>query len=91
MRKDLILTFIFSLIQIIIVIALKGFSYPLLLLFFMLIILSYISIEDWKTGLISVSLNIITLALALGYALFSNIELKVIGINLLLFVFSLKA
>ena len=86
MRKDLILTFIFSLIQIIIVIAIKGFIYPLLLLFFMLIILSYISIEDWKTGLISVSLNIITLALALGYALFSNIELKVIGINLLLFV-----
>ena len=86
MKRDLILTFIFSLIQIILIVAIKGFSYPLLLLFFMLLILTYISIEDWKTGLISISANLSTLVLSGIYAFFNNIELKVIGINLLWFV-----
>ena len=86
MKKDIILTFIFSLIQIIAIVAIKGFSYPLLLLFFMLIILTYISIEDWKTGLISVVLNFTTLGLAGVYAFFTNVSLKVIGLNLLYFV-----
>lgn len=86
MKKDIILTFIFSLIQIILIVAIEGFSYPLLLLFFILFILSYISIEDWKTGLISISLNVATFILAGLFAFFNNIELKVIGINLLCFV-----
>lgn len=86
MKKDIILTFIFSLIQIIMIVAIKGFSYPLLLLFLMIFILTYISIEDWKTGLISIALNVITFALACGFAFFNNMDLRIIGINLLLFV-----
>lgn len=86
MKKDLTLTFIFSLIQIFIIVAIKGFSYPLLLLFLMLGVLTYISIEDWKTGLISISLNVITFILAGVFAFFNNIPLKVIGINFLCFV-----
>jgi len=86
MKKDIILTLIFSLIQIIIIIAVKGFSYPLLLLFFILGILSYISIEDWKTGLISIALNVTTFILAGIFAFFNNSDIKVIGINLLCFV-----
>jgi len=86
MKKDIILTSIFSLIQIITIIAIEGFSYPLLLLFLLLFILSYISIEDWKTGLISIPLNVGTFIFAGLFAFFNNIELKVIGINLLCFV-----
>jgi len=86
MKKDIVLTFTFSLIQIILITAIKGFSYPLLPLFFMLGILTYISIEDWKTGLISVTLNFITLTLAGIYAFLTNMSLTVIGINLLCFV-----
>jgi len=86
MKKDIILTFIFSLIQISIIIAVKGFSYPLLLLFFMLFILTYISIEDWKTGLISITLNILTFIFSGLFAFFSNSDIKTIGINLLCFV-----
>lgn len=86
MKKEIFFTFIFSLIQIIIIIAIKGFSYPLLLLFCMLGILTYISIEDWKTGLISITLNVLTFIFAGVYAFFSNVSLKVIGVNLLCFV-----
>jgi len=86
MKKNIFFTFIILLIQIIILIAIKGFSYPLLLLFFMLSIFTYISIEDWKTGLISIPLNILTFVLSGIYAFFTNIDLKVIGINLLCFV-----
>lgn len=87
MKKDIFLTFIFSLIQIVTIIAIKGFSYPLLLLFFMIFILTYISIEDWKTGYISISLNILTLVFAGVFSFFYFGKLKVIGINLLCFVF----
>ena len=86
MKKNIILTFIFSLIQIFIILAVKGFSYPLLLVFFILGILTYISIEDWKTGLISISLNFSIFVLAGIYAFLSNMELKEIGINFLCFV-----
>ena len=86
MKKDIILTFIFSLIQIITIIAIEGFSYPLLLLFFMLFILSYISIEDWKTGFISITLNVAVFIIAGVFAFFNNSDLRVGGINLLCFV-----
>ena len=86
MRKDIFLTFVITFIQIILIIAIKGFSYPLLLLFFMLGIFTYISIEDWRTGLISVELNVLTFIFSGVYAFFTDIDLKVIGINLLCFV-----
>ena len=86
MKKNIILMIIFTLIQIIIITIIKGFSYPLLLLFLMLLIFSYISIEDWKTGEISISLNIATFVLAGVYSFFSGWNLKVIGLNLLCFV-----
>ena len=86
MKKNIILTIILILIQIIIITIIKGFSYPLLLLFLMLLIFSYISIEDWKTGEISISLNIATFVLAGLYSFFSGWNLKVIGLNLLCFV-----
>lgn len=86
MKKNITLTCIFSLIQIITIIAIEGFSYPLLLLFFMLFILSYISIEDWRTGFISIPINVGAFIFAVLFAFFNNIELKVIGINLLCFV-----
>lgn len=86
MKKDLIFTFILFLIQCVFVTTIKGFSYPLLLLFFILGILTYISIIDWRTGLISVELNISVLVLSMLYAFFSNTLIKTIGINLLCFV-----
>ena len=86
MKKNIILTIILTLIQIIIITIIKGFSYPLLLLFLMLLIFSYISIEDWKTGEISIPLNIATFVLAGLYSFFSGWNLKVIGLNLLCFV-----
>lgn len=86
MKKDIILTFIFSLIQIITIIAIEGFSYPLLLLFLLIFILSYISIEDWKTGLISIPLNISAFIIAGVFAFFNNLSLRIVGINLLWFV-----
>ena len=86
MRKDIILTFIFTLIQIALITIIKGFSYPLLLLFFMIAILSYISIEDWKTGLISIPLNVAVLIISGIFAFFNGVELKTVGINLLFFV-----
>ncbi len=86
MKKNIILTIILTLIQIIIITIIKGFSYPLLLLFLMLLIFSYISIEDWKTGEISISLNVITFLLAGLYSFFSGWNLKVVGINFLCFV-----
>lgn len=85
MKKDLIFTFILFLIQCVFVTT-KGFSYPLLLLFFILGILTYISIIDWRTGLISVELNILVLVLSILYAVFSKMPIKTIGINLLCFV-----
>ena len=86
MKKNIILAIIFTLIQIIMITVIKVFSYPLLLLFFMLLVFSYISIEDWKTGEISIPLNVITFLLAGLYSFFSGWNLKVIGINLLCFV-----
>ena len=86
MGKDIVLAFIFSLIQIVLITIIKGFSYPLLLLFFMLTILSYISIEDWKTGLISIPLNVAVLCISSIFAFLKGAELKTIGINLLFFV-----
>jgi len=86
MKKYIILTSIFSLIQIIAIIAIEGFSYPLLLLFLLLLLLTYISIEDWKTGLISIPLNVGTFIFAGLFAYFCNVDLKTIGINLLCFV-----
>ena len=86
MKKNIILTIIFTLIQIIIITIIKGFSYPLLLLFLMLVVFSYMSIEDWKTGEISIPLNVITFVLAGLYSFFSGWNLKVIGINFLCFV-----
>lgn len=86
MKKSIILAGVFSLIQILLIIATKGFSYPLLLLFLMIGVFSYISIEDWKTGFISVPLNIITFLLAGLFAFFYNMSLKTIGINFLCFV-----
>lgn len=86
MKRDIIVSIVFSLIQFILIIAIKGFSYPLLLLFVMLGVLTYISIEDWKTGLISVSLNVVTFLTACLYAVFSGVDFKVVGVNLLCFV-----
>lgn len=86
MKKNIILTIILTLIQIIIITIIKGFSYPLLLLFLILLIFSYISIEDWKTGEISIPLNITTFILAGLYSFFSGWNLKIIGLNLLCFV-----
>lgn len=86
MKKDIIVSVVLSLIQFILIIAIKGFSYPLLLLFVMLGILTYISIEDWKTGLISVSLNVITFLTACLYVVLNGVDFKVAGINLLCFV-----
>lgn len=86
MKKDLILTFVLSLIQIILIIAIKGFSYPFLLLFLLLIVLTYISIEDWKTGFISIPLNILVVALAGIFAFFNSLNIKMIGFNFLFFV-----
>lgn len=86
MKRDFVFTFILFLIQCIFVTTIKGFTYPLLLLFLILGILTYISIIDWRTGLISVGLNIFVLALSMLYAFFSDMTIKTIGINLLCFV-----
>ena len=86
MKKNIILAVIFTLIQIILITMIKGFSYPLLLLFFIVGILSYISIEDWKTGFISIPLNVITFVLAIGYAFCCGSGFKVILLNILCFV-----
>ncbi len=86
MKKDLIFTFVLFLIQCILVTAIKGFTYPLLLLFLVFGIFTYISIIDWRTGLISVELNIGVFVLSALYAFFSSMSLKVIGINFLCFV-----
>ena len=86
MKKDIILVSILFLIQCIVVTLIKGFSIPLLVLFALLGIFTYISLEDWKTGEISVSLNAIVFILSIIYAVISSIEIKVIGFNLLVFV-----
>ena len=86
MRKDIILISITFLIQCILIILIKGFSIPLLVLFVLLGIFTYISLEDWRTGEISVSLNVIVFFLATVYAVISRIEIKTIGCNLLVFV-----
>ena len=86
MRKDIILMIFTFLIQCILAILIKGFSIPLLVLFVLLGIFTYISLEDWKTGEISVILNVIIFVFATIYAVISNLEIKTIGFNLLVFV-----
>lgn len=87
MKKDIILTIILTLLQIVLVMAIKGFSYPLLpLLFILLGIFTYISIVDWKTGEISVALNVAVFVISVIYAFLGGFEMKNIGFNLLVFV-----
>jgi len=86
MKKDIVLTFILGIIQLILIMAIKGFNYPLLPLFILLPILTHISIEDWKTGLISLELNIVVFILSVIYSVCIGIDIKAIGINLLIFV-----
>jgi len=86
MKKDLILTSVLGIIGISLIMAFKGFSYPLLPLFVLFFILTYISIEDWKTGLISITLNVLTFICGGIYAFFEGVDIKTVGINLLVFV-----
>lgn len=86
MKKDIVLMSITFLIQCILIILIKGFSIPLLVLFVLLGIFTYISLEDWKSGEISVGLNVIVFILSIIYAVISNLEIKTIGFNLLVFV-----
>ncbi|MBP3284809.1 MAG: prepilin peptidase [Clostridia bacterium] len=86
MKFDYLFTIVFSFIEIILILAIKGFSYPLLPLFLLLIAFNYISIEDWKTGFISLNLNIGICVLAVITAIMSRADIAVIGMNLLCFV-----
>lgn len=86
-KKDYLYTSIFSFIEIGLIMAIKGFSYPLLPLFLLLIAFNYISIEDWKTGFISLYLNIGIFALSVMTAIMNKASFSVIGMNLLCFVF----
>lgn len=86
MKKDIIKICILFLIQCILVTLIKGFSIPLLVLFALLLLLTYISLEDWRTGEISVKLNIAVFILSVIYAIVSVFEIKTIVFNLLVFV-----
>lgn len=86
MKKDYLFTFIFSFIEIGLIMAIKGFSYLLLPLFLLLIVFNYISIEDWKTGFISLSLNIGILVLSVISAIMWRASFAVIALNLACFV-----
>lgn len=86
MKKDIILISILFLIQCIVITLIKGFAFPLLVLLVLLFIFTCVSLEDWRTGEITVSLNIIVFILSLIYAVFSNLEIKTIGFNLCVFV-----
>ena len=86
MKKDYLYTIIFSFIEIGLILAIKGFSYPLLPLFLLLIAFNYISIEDWKTGFISLNLNIGIFVLSVITAIMSKTSVVEIGMNLLSFV-----
>jgi len=86
MKKDIIFSYIIFLIQCIVITLIEGFSFPLLVLFILLFIFTYISIEDWKTGEISVKLNIVVFIFAVIYAFISSFKIKTIIFNLLVFV-----
>lgn len=86
MKKDIILISMIFLIQCIGITLIKGISFPLLVLFVLLYLFTYISLEDWKTGEISVNLNIAVFILSIIYAFISRAEIKTIGVNLLVFV-----
>lgn len=86
MKKNIILIGILFLIQCIVITLIKGFSFPLLVLFTLLLIFTCVSFEDWKTGEISVGLNVAIFILSIIYAAISNFDIKVIGFNLLVFV-----
>lgn len=86
MKKKVVLISIFSIIQLILIMVIRGVSYPLLPLFILLPVLTYMSIEDWETGLISIGLNILVLILSIVYSIFIGMNIKTIGINLLIFV-----
>ena len=86
MKKDIIKVCILFLIQCILVTLIKGFSIPLLVLFSLLLVFTYISLEDWKTGEISVRLNVTVFILATIYAIFNGFGIKTIVFNLLVFV-----
>ena len=76
MKKDIIKVCILFLIQCILVTLIKGFSIPLLVLFSLLLVFTYISLEDWKTGEISVRLNVTVFILATIYAIFNGFGIK---------------
>lgn len=86
MKKNIILTIILTVLEIVLILAIKNFSYSLLLIFVMLPILTYISIVDWKTGLISIFLNFLTLGIAIAAAFLMQMRISVIGLNLAVFV-----
>lgn len=86
MKKDCLFTAVFSFIEIGLILAIKGFSYPLLPLFLLLIAFNYISIEDWKTGFISLNLNIGIFVLSVVTAILNHSDIVTIGLNLLCFV-----
>lgn len=86
MKKDYLFTFIFSFIEIGVIMAIKGFSYLLLPLFLLLIVFNYISIEDWKTGFISLSLNIGVFVLSVISAIMRRASFVAVCLNLACFV-----
>lgn len=86
MKKDIILLSMLILIQCILVTIIKGLSYPLLLLFILISIFTYISREDWRTGEISVKLNLMVFILAILYGVVCKSEIKTIIFNLACFV-----
>ena len=86
MKKDIVLMSFIFLIQCILVTLIKGFSIPLLVLFILLGVFTYISLEDWRTGEISFVLNLGIFILSIIYAVISRFEIKTIGFNLLIFV-----
>lgn len=85
-EKNIILMIVLTLIQCILITIIEGFSYPLLLLFLIIGLLTYISIEDWETGLISLPLNIAVFVLSLVYAVINFADIKTIIFNMLVFV-----